>query len=105
MRTTLIWSRLPGSVHHAHFDSTLKLPDILIIMLSLCLQIRSDVSGAHDIVYSLEGVGADKHPFHVFSVGHKTGLIRVHQILDREEIAVYKVISNCGLDSGLTVVM
>lgn len=96
---------MPRSVHHAHFDSTLKLPNILTIMLSLCLQIRSDASSAHDIVYSLEGVGANKYPFHVFSVGHETGLIRVHQILDREEIAVYKVISNCGLDSGLTVVM
>lgn len=105
MRTTLIWSQLPGSVHNVLFESTLKLSDILTIILSLCLQIRSDVSAAHDIVYSLEGVGADKYPFHVFSVGHKTGLIRVHQILDREEIAVYKVSKNCRLISGLTVVM
>lgn len=74
-------------------------------MLSLCLQIRSDAERAYDIVYSLEGVGADKYPFHVFSVGDKTGFIRVHRVLDREDIAVYKVISNCGQDSGLTVVM
>lgn len=96
---------MPGSVHHAHFDSTLKLPDILTIMLYLCLQIRSDAQSTKDIVYSLEGVGADKYPFHVFSVGHTNGYIRVHRILDREEIAIYEVISNCGQDSGLTVVM
>lgn len=42
-------------------------------------------------MYSLEGVGADKYPLHVFTVGHRSGLIRVHQILDREVIPVYKV--------------
>lgn len=77
---------------------------ILTVLLSWCLQIRSDVSATEEIVYSLEGVGADKYPLNVFTVGHKSGLIRVHQILDREVIPVYKVsrelltgvFSNCG---------
>lgn len=63
---------------------------ILTVLFSLCLQIRSDVSATDEIVYFLEGVGADKYPLNVFTVGHKNGLIRVHQILDRELISVYK---------------
>lgn len=44
-----------------------------------------------EIDYSLEGIGASKFPFHVFTVGHKSGLIQVTQILDRENIAIYNV--------------
>lgn len=54
-------------------------------------QIRSDFESVHDIEYSLEGIGANLNPFHVFVVDSRTGLIRVTKKLDREEIAMYNV--------------
>lgn len=80
------------------------MPSILTVLLSFCLQIRSDVAATNEIAYFLKGVGADQYPIHVFTVGQKSGLIYVHQMLDRELIPVYKVrkelqtgvCSNCG---------
>uniref|UniRef100_A0A3B4XF26 Cadherin domain-containing protein n=1 Tax=Seriola lalandi dorsalis TaxID=1841481 RepID=A0A3B4XF26_SERLL len=55
-------------------------------------KIHSDFDdGTGNIRYSLEGVGANQYPFHVFVVDPKTGLIRVTQRLDRERVNVTKV--------------
>ncbi|KAG8003245.1 Desmoglein-2 [Nibea albiflora] len=54
-------------------------------------KIRSDFETKHDIEYSLEGIGANRPPFHVFVVDSRSGLIRVTKILDREEIAMYNL--------------
>ncbi|CAK6969743.1 desmoglein-2.1-like [Scomber scombrus] len=54
-------------------------------------KIRSDFETGDNIVYSLEGVGANKYPFHVFVVDPKSGLIRVTQVLDREVIDMYNL--------------
>lgn len=54
-------------------------------------QIRSHFEARQDIEYSLEGVGASEYPFNVFVVNPKNGFIRLTKILDREEIALYKV--------------
>ncbi|XP_070765423.1 desmoglein-2.1-like [Enoplosus armatus] len=54
-------------------------------------RIRSDFQSNTTIDYSLEGVGANRYPFHVFVVDSKTGLIRVTQKLDREVIDTYNL--------------
>lgn len=54
-------------------------------------QIRSDFESGANIQYSLEGIGANQYPFHVFVVNPKTGLIRVTKVLDREIIDTYNV--------------
>lgn len=54
-------------------------------------QIRSDFESDSNIHYSLEGIGANQYPFHVFVVDPKTGLIRVTQVLDRELVDTYNV--------------
>uniref|UniRef100_A0A3B4V634 Desmoglein-3-like n=1 Tax=Seriola dumerili TaxID=41447 RepID=A0A3B4V634_SERDU len=55
-------------------------------------KIHSDFDdGTGNIRYSLEGVGANQYPFHVFVVNPQTGLIRVTQRLDREVIDSYNV--------------
>lgn len=41
--------------------------------------------------YSLRGIGADQNPFNLFVVNPETGLVRITEILDRENIAQYNV--------------
>ncbi|MEQ2274182.1 hypothetical protein XENORESO_015609, partial [Xenotaenia resolanae] len=53
--------------------------------------IRSDQQTGTNILYSLEGVGANQYPFHVFVVDPKTGNVRVTRKLDREQIDTYKL--------------
>lgn len=55
------------------------------------LQIRSDKETSQEIVYSLTGPGVDQNPQGRFSVDRKTGFVKVHSILDREEFAQYHV--------------
>uniref|UniRef100_A0A3B5A4F8 Cadherin domain-containing protein n=1 Tax=Stegastes partitus TaxID=144197 RepID=A0A3B5A4F8_9TELE len=43
--------------------------------------------GKGNLVYSLKGIGASRHPFHVFVVNPDTGLIRVTKVLDREHLS------------------
>uniref|UniRef100_A0A4W6EPD7 Cadherin domain-containing protein n=1 Tax=Lates calcarifer TaxID=8187 RepID=A0A4W6EPD7_LATCA len=76
-------------------NSLLKL---LIFMLKFLnhffsvFQIHSDFDdGTGNIQYSLEGVGANQYPFHVFVVDPKTGQIRVTKVLDREFIDTYNL--------------
>ncbi|GLD67701.1 desmoglein-2-like protein, partial [Lates japonicus] len=55
-------------------------------------KIHSDFDdGTGNIQYSLEGVGANQYPFHVFVVDPKTGQIRVTKVLDREFIDMYNL--------------
>lgn len=54
-------------------------------------QIRSDKENFTKIVYSLSGIGVDKAPVNIFSVDPNTGYVKVHSILDREEISEYHV--------------
>lgn len=54
-------------------------------------KIRSDFETEANIEYSLEGIGANQNPFHVFVVDPKTGLIRVTRVLDRELIDSYNL--------------
>lgn len=54
-------------------------------------QIRSDKENYTKIIYSLSGPGVDQPPLNVFSVDPNTGYVKIHSILDREEISEYKV--------------
>ncbi|XP_010783887.1 desmoglein-2-like [Notothenia coriiceps] len=55
-------------------------------------KIHSDFDdGSGNIVYSLEGIGANQQPFNVFVVDHITGDIRVTKVLDRELIDTYNL--------------
>ncbi|XP_035508670.1 cadherin-4-like [Morone saxatilis] len=55
-------------------------------------RIRSDFdNGNGNIIYSLEGHGANQAPFHVFVVDPITGFIRVTRTLDREFISMYNL--------------
>uniref|UniRef100_A0A3Q2E734 Desmoglein-2-like n=1 Tax=Cyprinodon variegatus TaxID=28743 RepID=A0A3Q2E734_CYPVA len=52
--------------------------------LEYIAKIRSDYSAAEGVTYSLEGVGANKFPFHVFVVDPNNGNVRLTKKLDRE---------------------
>ncbi|KAK5609285.1 hypothetical protein CRENBAI_012822 [Crenichthys baileyi] len=52
-------------------------------------KIRSDQEAGTAVLYSLEGIGANQHPFHVFVVDPNTGNVRVTRKLDREQIDTY----------------
>lgn len=54
-------------------------------------QIHSDKQNYTRIFYSLTGPGVDQPPLNVFSVDPNTGFVKVHSILDREEVAEYNV--------------
>ncbi|KAM4548234.1 desmoglein-2.1-like [Odontesthes bonariensis] len=54
-------------------------------------RIRSDIQSGTNVVYSLEGVGANQYPFNVFVVDPDNGNVRVTKILDREEIDTYNL--------------
>lgn len=55
-------------------------------------QLHSDFDdGDGNIIYYLEGIGANQHPFNVFVIDQITGDIRVTKILDRELIDTYNV--------------
>uniref|UniRef100_A0A7N8XNZ0 Desmoglein-2-like n=1 Tax=Mastacembelus armatus TaxID=205130 RepID=A0A7N8XNZ0_9TELE len=64
-------------------------------------KIHSDYDdGTGNIYYSLEGIGANQYPFHVFRIDPRTGLIRVNQILDREEIDTYSLSGVATFNNG-----
>ncbi|XP_015242390.1 PREDICTED: desmoglein-2-like isoform X1 [Cyprinodon variegatus] len=54
-------------------------------------RIRSDKETNKKIFYYLSGPGADQDPVGRFTVNRDTGYIKVHSILDREEIAQYNL--------------
>ncbi|CAB1454888.1 unnamed protein product [Pleuronectes platessa] len=54
-------------------------------------RIRSDKSYNHTIYYFLKGPGVDQPPIGRFSVDSSTGYVRVHSVLDREEIDIYRL--------------
>lgn len=43
------------------------------------------------MLYYITGPGADQDPVGRFRIDHNTGFVRVYSILDREEIAFYRV--------------
>ncbi|KAK1897303.1 Desmoglein-2 [Dissostichus eleginoides] len=51
--------------------------------------------------YSLEGIGANQHPFNVFVVDHRTGDIRLTKILDRELIDTYNLSGVAKYKNGM----
>lgn len=57
----------------------------------LVFQIRSDKENYTKIFYSLSGPGVNEPPVNIFSVDPETGYVRVHSVLDREEVSVYNV--------------
>ncbi|XP_034562448.1 desmoglein-2-like [Notolabrus celidotus] len=59
--------------------------------LEYIAKIRSDFESQMPIEYSLEGIGANLFPFHVFTVDQTNGYIKVSKILDREEIDTYNL--------------
>lgn len=63
----------------------------MIISYGFVFQIRSDFQTEANVQYSLEGIGANQYPFHVFVVDRTTGDIRVTKVLDREQIDTYNV--------------
>ncbi|XP_040910699.1 desmoglein-2-like [Toxotes jaculatrix] len=52
-------------------------------------RIRSDKENFTKIIYDLTGPGVDQPPFRVFSIDHNSGFVKVHSILDRENIPFY----------------
>ncbi|KAL3976949.1 uncharacterized protein ACER0C_020438 [Sarotherodon galilaeus] len=54
-------------------------------------KIRSDYQVGSNLRYSLEGVGANQYPFHVFVVDPNTGDVSVTKLLDREVIDTYNL--------------
>ncbi|XP_015209349.2 desmoglein-2.1-like [Lepisosteus oculatus] len=54
-------------------------------------KIRSDFESKQTIFYEIKGKGADEEPMNIFVVDRVRGTIRVNDILDREEIAVYNL--------------
>ncbi|XP_041849024.1 desmoglein-2-like isoform X2 [Melanotaenia boesemani] len=54
-------------------------------------KIRSDKENFTSIMYSITGPGVDEPPFGRFSVDQRTGYVKVHTILDREDIPVYQL--------------
>ncbi|MEQ2247675.1 hypothetical protein ILYODFUR_011594 [Ilyodon furcidens] len=54
-------------------------------------KIRSDKETSQKIIYSLTGSGVNEDPKGRFAVDRDTGFVRVFSILDREEIAQYKL--------------
>uniref|UniRef100_A0A3P8U339 Cadherin domain-containing protein n=1 Tax=Amphiprion percula TaxID=161767 RepID=A0A3P8U339_AMPPE len=54
-------------------------------------RIRSDYQSGTNVLYSLEGIGANQQPFHVFVVDPNTGNVRVTKVLDREYIDTYNL--------------
>ncbi|XP_041646406.1 desmoglein-2-like [Cheilinus undulatus] len=63
-------------------------------------RIRSDWGEKIPIDYSLEGVGVNKPPYHVFDVNKDNGYIRVTRILDREEIDTYHLLGIAKTKDG-----
>ncbi|XP_073346746.1 desmoglein-2-like protein [Pagrus major] len=53
--------------------------------------IRSDKENYTTINYFLSGPGCDEPPMNRFSVDRDTGKVRIHTILDREEISSYRL--------------
>lgn len=64
------------------------------IKVWICLQIRSDEETSTSIIYSLTGSGADQPPINLFTVTRKTGLVKIHGVLDREKTPIYYVSSS-----------
>lgn len=54
-------------------------------------RIRSDKEYDRKILYYLSGPGVDQSPLGRFSIDHNTGFVKIHAILDREEIAMYNL--------------
>ncbi|XP_050959072.1 desmoglein-2-like [Labeo rohita] len=52
-------------------------------------KIRSDEETRMSIRYSLAGHGASLPPENLFTVDSKTGLVRIHGLLDREKTSIY----------------
>uniref|UniRef100_A0A7N5ZWY6 Cadherin domain-containing protein n=1 Tax=Anabas testudineus TaxID=64144 RepID=A0A7N5ZWY6_ANATE len=52
-------------------------------------RIRSDKETSQSITYFLRGPGVDQAPTGRFSIDRETGFVKIHAILDREEIATY----------------
>uniref|UniRef100_A0A3Q2SXI9 Desmoglein-2-like n=1 Tax=Fundulus heteroclitus TaxID=8078 RepID=A0A3Q2SXI9_FUNHE len=64
------------------------------------VKIRSDKETEENITYSLTGHGADKDPKDRFQVDPNSGNIKVNSILDREEIAQYKLFGVAKFPNG-----
>ncbi|XP_041647445.1 desmoglein-2-like [Cheilinus undulatus] len=63
-------------------------------------KIRSDWADKIPIDYSLEGVGVNKPPYHVFDVNKDNGYVRLTKILDREEIDTYNLLGIAKTKDG-----
>ncbi|KAG7214811.1 hypothetical protein INR49_010703, partial [Caranx melampygus] len=62
----------------------------VFILLAMSLSIHSDkASEQTKILYYLTGPGVDLPPQRRFSIDANTGFVKVHEILDREDIAFY----------------
>ncbi|PWA25246.1 hypothetical protein CCH79_00005344, partial [Gambusia affinis] len=76
------WILIPRNLTEGHDYTT----------FDFIAKIRSDKEGSQEIFYSLTGPGVDQDPKGRFSVNQNTGLVKVHSILDREEIAQYRLL-------------
>ncbi|XP_008432288.1 desmoglein-2-like protein [Poecilia reticulata] len=63
-------------------------------------KIRSDKETSQEIIYSLTGPGVNEYPQGRFSVDRKTGFVKVHSILDREEKAQYHLLGVAKYHDG-----
>ncbi|XP_051884024.1 B-cadherin [Pristis pectinata] len=60
----------------------------------LLVQIKSNRQKEIPLTYSITGPGADQPPLNVFTINKLTGEILVHQPLDRERIARYRLLAH-----------
>ncbi|XP_046884094.1 desmocollin-3-like [Hypomesus transpacificus] len=56
--------------------------------------VGSDSSATYNVYYTVSGPGVDEHPRGLFSVDRNTGLLRVHQPVDREEFPKFTFQAN-----------
>lgn len=63
----------------------------VFLVLWFAFQIRSDKENYTKISYSLSGPGVDEPPLNVFSVDPNSGFVKIHSVLDREEVSHYNV--------------
>uniref|UniRef100_A0A3Q2PL94 Desmocollin 1 n=1 Tax=Fundulus heteroclitus TaxID=8078 RepID=A0A3Q2PL94_FUNHE len=57
-------------------------------------RIASNSEAKYDVYYTIEGPGVNQYPLNIFSLDKETGVLKVHQPLDREEFPKFILIIN-----------
>uniref|UniRef100_A0AAQ6ALA3 Cadherin domain-containing protein n=1 Tax=Amphiprion ocellaris TaxID=80972 RepID=A0AAQ6ALA3_AMPOC len=54
--------------------------------------IVSDSEATHNVYYTCSGPGVNEYPANVFSLNRRSGMLTVHQPVDREQFPVFKIL-------------